>query len=845
MRNKLMILILLFNLLSSNSQTSNELIPPLSGLPPSPDAAALGKYGQYPVALYNGLVNIDIPIHTIQLPTLTLPVSISYHASGIKVNKIASVVGLGWSLNAGGVITRSVRGIPDAKFGATGTITNEAAIQELGEDTQISTLQRYYTNERAGSYDSESDIYYYNACGMSGSFRFDSKGNLFQIPLSDNKIEYNSSTDIFIITGNDGTVYTFQDKETGYKQTGSEKYTSSWFLSHIKTTDNKSITFSYTVDNTYYYDYYIRSILTVAHTGKVPQGVEYIKSKITTDNTLLLKSITFPEGNLTFSYNSDRADRRKYRLINVHVNNNKNQRTKLISFTQSYFETNISSGDHSQNFHSRLKLDKFSVQDDHNKTISHSFEYNSHGLPPYYDPVSSSASHYSQDSWGYYNAAGNSTPLSYNNIPNYNLSQYPSANRDANPIYAQACILNKIIYPTGGYTIFEYEGNQTVNNRPMGGLRIKNILSYHDMDDKPVVKSFEYLNPQDNNYNNTSLLKGTCYTQGRIELNHPYPEVRLYDYFLSEPNLPMSYTGGAPVFYRKVIEYEGYPDNSNGKTEYTFQYLFEDARYYPLHHCSFPSLQTGTFLPYFNYFQEDRSWSRGNPLYIDTYKKSNGVFTLVKSIQYTYQTFNQEDKIVGFRSFSNFNTANRILPYPFSIRPLSGNELFQYTNILARTGLIKVKQVKEISYHKEQEVTQVRNYFYNKLNNQLEVSAIHEKQSDGSILKSSFQYPKDLRQNLSFCQNMTDKNMLNPVIIRTDSIDNKFLRSIQTNYKAFSSNVTVPYTIEVKEGNGPVQTEVTYDQYDDVGNVREIVKRNYTNEAIIWGYNKNTSSRQI
>jgi len=40
------------------------------------------------------------------------PINISY-SSGIGMEQQASSVGLGWTLNAGGAVTRSMRGIPD------------------------------------------------------------------------------------------------------------------------------------------------------------------------------------------------------------------------------------------------------------------------------------------------------------------------------------------------------------------------------------------------------------------------------------------------------------------------------------------------------------------------------------------------------------------------------------------------------------------------------------------------------------------------------------------------------------------------------------------------------------
>ena len=85
-------------------------------LPPSPTAAALGQYGEVPVSLYNGMPQVNVPITQLSGNDMTMPISLSYHASGNKVNQIASWVGLGFSLNAGGVITREVRDQPDDIF---------------------------------------------------------------------------------------------------------------------------------------------------------------------------------------------------------------------------------------------------------------------------------------------------------------------------------------------------------------------------------------------------------------------------------------------------------------------------------------------------------------------------------------------------------------------------------------------------------------------------------------------------------------------------------------------------------------------------------------------------------
>src|SRR6059036_3887252 len=78
---------------------------------PSPTVASLGKFGDVPVSLYTGVPDISIPLFTAKGRTLALPIVLKYHAGGIKVEEIGSWVGIGWTLEAGGTITRTVRGL--------------------------------------------------------------------------------------------------------------------------------------------------------------------------------------------------------------------------------------------------------------------------------------------------------------------------------------------------------------------------------------------------------------------------------------------------------------------------------------------------------------------------------------------------------------------------------------------------------------------------------------------------------------------------------------------------------------------------------------------------------------
>jgi hypothetical protein len=66
-------------------------------LPPSPTASSLGKYGDVPASLYTGIPSVDVPLYELAGNQLKLPISLSYRASGQKVEESSSWVGLGFT----------------------------------------------------------------------------------------------------------------------------------------------------------------------------------------------------------------------------------------------------------------------------------------------------------------------------------------------------------------------------------------------------------------------------------------------------------------------------------------------------------------------------------------------------------------------------------------------------------------------------------------------------------------------------------------------------------------------------------------------------------------------------
>ncbi len=90
------------NCQSTVETTSGTAIPKQSLMPHSPEAEAIGKFGDLPVGLNTGTPKVTVPIYDLKLKRVTVPVSLDYHASGVKVDELATNVGLDWALNAGG-----------------------------------------------------------------------------------------------------------------------------------------------------------------------------------------------------------------------------------------------------------------------------------------------------------------------------------------------------------------------------------------------------------------------------------------------------------------------------------------------------------------------------------------------------------------------------------------------------------------------------------------------------------------------------------------------------------------------------------------------------------------------
>ena len=105
---RLYIFIFLVGLLGNNIMYAQ--IPASSQSLPSPNVAALGLYGEIPVSKFTGMPDISVPLDEVPVGDLKLPFSLNYHAAGIRPDQHPGWVGMGWNLNTGGVVSRTVKG---------------------------------------------------------------------------------------------------------------------------------------------------------------------------------------------------------------------------------------------------------------------------------------------------------------------------------------------------------------------------------------------------------------------------------------------------------------------------------------------------------------------------------------------------------------------------------------------------------------------------------------------------------------------------------------------------------------------------------------------------------------
>jgi len=900
-------------------------------LPTGPTAFEFLKYGEVPVGKYTGVPNISVPIYTIEAKGLNIPISLSYHSNGFRVNEEAGSTGLGWTLFAGGSVVQTVVGFDDFGYyknrsfpdiqgivehsssggvpsgilsSCNGTLTgiSEAKFILPSDGDGSCTLGAQYQfplDLFNGEKDFEPDVFHFNALGYSAKFVFDWETETF-VCLTDNKIKitddnYLSGSSIpptvFTVHVPDGHKFVFELKEesTFLVQASSpgsitnvdlvfrnEKASRTYQLIKIYTNRNDIIDFNYTTTNP------IKNFGSVSKSDKrykaapgwgmpqFPGPNETTSFTLTQQPFSYLTSITFNQSKIVFSH-SDRTDlvgAKKLDKIEVQSELNTSNYTtlKTFDFDYSYFVGHNNGTKLSDHFSynqyfpqktiqeqtSRLKLNSVTELGKN----PHVFEYSSEALP---NKISMAT-----DYWGYYNGQLNNQTLYANiyrfniEVGNTNYSSHGSNNKSSSLQHTKAAVLEKITYPTLGYSTFEYELNKFENyfvpnmdqvgngigNNPNGsfgaGLRISKTENFNHDAVKLSSKSFTYtggklMSPI--HYFNEAFIPQFDSSlpipppSGYMILNN-----RGYIQTLSSSNfvMPSSSASGKYVGYDEVTEHFVSKDNPlDNIGSITDKYInIPDAVPFAGGGYSYNNSQSqnGVYRG-LNFPTVKSTPDNGLVLEQRIYKKDDTVNPIQKT-EHEYSHYKYSFCVNGVKMGP---LKNRI--------PCNGDApIFNSTYALGvysyKGGYSYKDKTITTKYLAGNEVTTTENYLYNYYN-QLTSSSFTN--SYGDIIKTIYHYPINSYPEFPESIGMLSAGRHNIILKKELELNNQLISIEKNNYEKITTSnypVFVQNSFSTGKSLSTIETKYTVVSFDDNGNILEVSKPNGIKICYVWGYDK-------
>lgn len=523
----------------------------------SPQVALMNRYGDYPVDLQNGLVDITIPLYTLEGRYFNLPLGLKFHASGLRSDEPDGLLGTRWALSGGGHVSRIVKGYADdyrpfnpevmvpgympgfhTLFGTAGSNTQSGP--KNNHRFLLGWYYDRYTYYPAGSYrDTEYDIFSYSLpSGKSGKFILKDDGTgkrtAFLMPYEPITVTMftgrSGSFEGVCIVDEDGTTYFFGG-DNNYFDTYHDiqeecSYITTWHLRSVESANNKEAV---------YFDYEKVFRATYARdkswifTSNLHGQNESSPYSFLLEDTLQPPSIGTLEGNWVLDdylkKNDNSINLSNYPLFPSSIRMEENGKTvATVDFTYSTNQYGRSQG-HLREMSVKdgkgniVKKIAFRIQEtainqlqfldavefinpsDTTQKEIYSFEYYSeisNGFPSR-DYMASNS-----DRWGYYSQGagwlkreyGFKFKWLYDYTETIRSIDIQGGDKKSRGGSMRCGMVRRIHYPTGGTTEFQYEANSYFRYNRMedcGGLRIKKIINTSG-NGKTEVKHYGYAN---------------------------------------------------------------------------------------------------------------------------------------------------------------------------------------------------------------------------------------------------------------------------------------------------------------------------------------------------------------
>ncbi|EDP94686.1 DUF6443 domain-containing protein [Kordia algicida OT-1] len=451
-------------------------------IPPSPTVANLMRFEEVSVDLYSGQPSIGIPLGSVTISDmLNYPIGIQYNTQGVRIDERSGWLGTGFSMATGGVISRTVRGLPDEN---NSQLLGRGVFHNGYENfNNLSPAQKeeflWKTANGLDKYDSQYDLYQYNFFGRSGRFIVKNvQGQLTPVIIGSDTndiitIYHNVDFEItkFEVTDTNGYIYTFEETSSNviynntvttsqYGNTSSGSTTmgdgaiNAWHLKDVRL-PNDIVLCSFTYQDVQ--ENYHTPVSTTRNQliGNPDFGTTQVRG--INQGMLLPKIISSSQHILSTQKYVDEVTMRDGTKIKYNLDSNGHP-----EFLANTVNTNISSGGKlntiqifqpNGNLHKQINFSYTTSSNNRlfltgvtevfgSENLQYSLDYkNLNELPGFGSEL--------KDTWGYYNG-------DYNTIATHSIT---TIGRVVNPTKITTGTLASITYPLGGKKEFTFQSN--------------------------------------------------------------------------------------------------------------------------------------------------------------------------------------------------------------------------------------------------------------------------------------------------------------------------------------------------------------------------------------------------
>lgn len=299
---------------------------------PKPDAKFLpgvaGKNSSigstYSPAVFDGSVNVTIPIYDFSNSHGSFGVSFSYNTKGVKMDELPGIAGLHWTVNAGGTISRVLKNLPDElnQGHQQPAAPGGPVMAAVGRWTLYTLTPPIASNIQQ---DGENDDFNVSVGNLNFTFNIGKDGYVFTHPNRRVRIEKQQATGTnelkFVITDESGNRYFFEPAEYGEGRVMNHstdnninfllgyEYVTSWVISRIVFAEGGEIRYEYTDSEVpsfmLYPNYqYKENVVNGSATDMNGTSVNWVSSDVNYKHPARPMTIWYPNGT-TVSFHYD------------------------------------------------------------------------------------------------------------------------------------------------------------------------------------------------------------------------------------------------------------------------------------------------------------------------------------------------------------------------------------------------------------------------------------------------------------------------------------------------------------------------------------------------------------